>query len=64
MFGFYSPFSGNFLCNYDKLPSAWENIRSGPFSVLDGMQEDFSKVRIDTSNLYSSGVRANSAIDI
>lgn len=61
MFGFYSPLSGNFLRNYDKFPSAWRNLRSGPFSVLDGTEEDFSRIRIDTSNLYS-GVRVNSAM--
>ncbi len=42
---------------------AWQNIMDGPFRVLEGLDEvEFEKVRIDTSNLYFTGVRTNSAM--
>lgn len=60
MFSFYSPLSGNDIDRHGNTGSAWQDITSGPFSVLEtGEYENF---RIDTSNLYFSGVRANSAM--
>ncbi|MBO5055796.1 MAG: YfhO family protein [Lachnospiraceae bacterium] len=60
MFGFYSPLSGNDINRHGNIGSAWQDITSGPLSVLEtGEYENF---RIDTSNLYFSGVRANSAM--
>lgn len=63
-FGFNTPFSGDYLRNHGNFASAWQDIKSGPFSVLEGMEDNsrFDKVRIDTSNLYFTGVRANSAM--
>lgn len=62
-FGFYSPLSGDYLQYHGNLGSAWQDIGSGPFSALDGVEEDvFENVRIDTSNLYFRDVRANSAM--
>lgn len=62
-FGFYTPFSGNYLQYHGKLGAAWEDICRGPFGILDGLDGDnYEDVRIDTSNLYFRGVRANSAM--
>ena len=62
-FGFYSPLSGNYLQYAGDFASALQDIRSGPFSALEGMEEEYYKnVRIDTSNLYFRDVRANSAM--
>lgn len=62
-FGFYTPFSGNYLQHFGKFGTAWQDMHSGPFSVLEGIEDhDFEEVRIDTSNLYFWGVRANSAM--
>ena len=63
MFSFYSPLSGNDIKMHGDMGAAWENITSGPFSVLDDSDiNEYENVRIDTSNLYFSGVRANSAM--
>ncbi len=63
MFGFYSPISGNDISRHGNLGSAYQDLMSGPFSVLEGLdKENFGKVRIDTSNLYFNNVRANSAM--
>lgn len=63
MFGFYSPVSGNDIERHGDLGMAWQNIMDGPFRVLEGLDEvEFEKVRIDTSNLYFTGVRTNSAM--
>ena len=63
MFGFYSPVSGNDIERHGDLRMAWQNIMNGPFRVLEGLNEaEFERVRIDTSNLYFSGVRTNSAM--
>lgn len=62
-FGFYSPLSGNYLQYEGKFASAWQDIGSGPFSVLEGTEvEALEGVRTDTSNLYFRDVRANSAM--
>lgn len=63
MFSFYSPLSGDDMDQHGNAGSAYSDIMSGPFSVLEGLnKEQFENVRIDTSNLYFSGVRANSAM--
>lgn len=63
-FGFYTPFSGEYLQDFGKFASAWQDICSGPFSVLKGMEEeDFKKdMRIDTSNLSFDDLKVNSAM--
>ena len=63
MFGFYSPLSGDDIKMHGDMGAAWENITSGPLSVLDASDtNEYENVRIDTSNLYFFGVRANSAM--
>lgn len=62
-FGFYSPHSGDYLKYHGNFGEAWQDINSGPLSVLEGMENHKLKdVRIDTSNLYFGGVRANAAM--
>lgn len=63
MFTFYSPTSGNDISRHGNLGSAYEDLMSGPLNVLENLnRENFKNVRIDTSNLNFSNVRANSAI--
>lgn len=60
MFSFYSPLSGNDINRHGNIGSAWQDVTSGPLSVLEtGEYENF---RIDISNLYFSDIRANSAM--
>lgn len=63
MFSFYSPYSGNDIERHGKIGSTYTDLMSGPLSALEGLEdEDLDRVRVDTSNLNFSGVRANSAM--
>lgn len=63
MFSFYSPYSGNDIERHGNLGSAYTDLMSGPLSALEGLEnEELARVRVDTSNLGFSGVRANSAM--
>lgn len=61
MFSFYSPLSGNYVNEHGDFGNAFADLTGGPLSISGGA-EDLEKVRIDTSNLYFGGVRANSAM--
>lgn len=62
-FGFYSPLSGDNLQYYGDFASVWQDMCSGPFGVLERMENDeLQNVRIDTSNLGFNDVRINSAM--